>query len=253
MLLRALLLSISLLATAAEAQDTVLDPSTGEVLQALQSNTTLRPGDGFLMGEGIALDGETRMRASPGSPGICEQDRFWINMGPDRGDGIPRATEVHAQTSYGIMAVESERGNETVDEERERDIAHDIACYRWGQQGNLAYIDAEHEGIVWLAGQIIEALALDARTDQRVRWGCRNIDRCPTGDQGLAILKPGDLTHVRTAESDCRDGYYCWALVLRGDSPGSDVWILTVELSELRPPSAVSVMWGWADGRVIAD
>lgn len=252
MLLRALLLSIPLLATAAKAQDAVLDPSTDEVLQALQDNTTLWPQDWFLMGEGIALKGETRMRASEGSPGICEQDSFWIGMGPDRGEGVPRATEAHVQTSYGIMAVELERGNETVEEEWERDIAHDIACYHWGQQGNLAYIDAEHDGAVWLAGHIIEALALDARTDQRVRWGCENIERCPTRDQGLAILKPSDLERVRSAEGECRSGYSydCWALVLRSDG---DLWILKIELSELRPPSAVSVMWGWADGRVIAD
>lgn len=250
MLLRALLLSIPLLATAAQAQDTVLDPSTDEVLQALQDNTTLWPQDWFLMGEGIALKGETRMRASEGSPGICEQDSFWIGMGPDRGNGIPRATEVHAQTSYGIMAVESERGDEPDEERRERDIAHDIACYHWGQQGNSAYIAADSSGMVWMAGQATTALALDAMSDRLIRWDCSNIERCPTREEGQAILQSGSLTRVSDVTGECRWEYYCKVLTLRA---GGDMWWLTVEMSELWPPRPEKVMWGWMDGRTILD
>ncbi|MBO9500229.1 hypothetical protein [Brevundimonas sp. A19_0] len=237
-----LLFSVALLATPAGAQDHTDEPSIDDVLRDFQANTEMWSGPSYLTGDGIGLRGETRMRASQNAPGVCEQDRFSISVGPDRGDGIRRATQVVSRTTYALMAIEPKRGDGTPEALH---IAQDIACSQWGA-GRAAYIDAEDADTAWLAGQIIEALAVDARTGQRVPWDCRNPDRCPTRGEGLAVLELGDLTHVRATRDDCPNDHECRVLVLGGDIHSSDLWTLTVALSGLDPLRVVSVAWGWA-------
>ncbi|WP_226634948.1 hypothetical protein [Brevundimonas poindexterae] len=241
LLLGVLLLSVALLATPAEAQEHTNEPSIDDVLRAFQANTELWSGPSYQTGDGIGLRGETRMRASQNAPGVCEQDRFSISIGPDRGDGIPRATQIVSRTIYALRAIEPKRRDGTAEA---RQIDQDIACSQWGA-GRAAYIEAEDADTAWLAGQIIEALAVDARTGQRVPWDCGNPDRCPTRGEGLAVLELGDLTHVRATRDDCPNDHECRVLVLGGDIHSSDLWTLTVALSGLEPLRIVSVTWGW--------
>lgn len=249
-MLRALFLTISLLAVPAAAQTT--EPAKqlqiDEAIRAFRTNSTIWPQEWFLLGDGVGLTGMTRVRASERA-GICEQDRFEIGTGPDRGPGIPQATEVHATTSYGMMAIESE----VDDRSSEDEVAQDLACFRWSQTDrNVARIDARDADIVWFAGQALQALALDARTERKTDWNCVQIDKCPNRERAQAILTAGNLSGVQEIWTGCPDtGHSC--LVLEFFDGSDDRWFVKIQPYWADNYRSVSALWSWRDAHLIVD
>jgi hypothetical protein len=244
---RALLLTISLLATSAAAQTAspVNTARIDDAVEAFTANTTIWPRDWFLLGDGVGLTGETRMRASDRA-GICEQDYFEFGTGPEHAPGIPRATQIHVKTSYGIMAIEKEADDRSSEDE----IAQDIACFRWSQSdGNMSYVVGEDADMVWIAGQAFQALALDARSDQRTSWGCADIEKCPTRVQAQDILTIPNFVAVQETHIGCDNILRC--LLLEFSDGDKGLWLVAIQPDCDDGCRSAKAIWSWTPDVVV--